>query len=608
MQSKQFLNVKTAALLVVLIYMIPFMLTFYHLGFTDIPPIFNSDMYLYLNMTHLSVNDAGNIISPWYGGEMNPAEFDYGRFSLSFMVFKAIFALCGHSWTLSLIMWNIVWILAIYFSAYYFFKMMLKEQKNLYPIMILALMYLLLVRTTDLKEVIALWTHIPSITDFPELNLSYSRQFFPQSAIPFLFLYLIFLVKLFDNQSLKIWGILLVLQFLALKTFPFLLALIWFLTLIAIIMMHFIDRKKVVWKNAIMMGLAFIVVDAIAWMSAGSAGSPAFKVAAFDFDLSKLSDMIGVSKYLLILFSLIIAFLKPKQGISLKVVVLSLGLASLTSSSCHLFLSSAFQIENHIYYMTDTILTIQMFYIAVILFKETRLTGFKRYITWGLFLFITLSGIAAGYSHYLRFIDQNKDITVIDQYFKEHQKDLGDETDILVMTPAYMPARLSPISLTLEHQFNILYHPDAHFLSSKLQGKPNVHKIRQAIYYYMIGKDMAWVEDAWKENGDFNLQEALTIPGLRLFLIDHNREWFLKKQHDEMKQYFDQVEKKASSIQALLGHYKKFIVVDYSENPLFKEDRLNNYLEYVHSTKKGRFTFKEYKLRDISHQTKANNE
>jgi hypothetical protein len=599
MKNYNLVNIKTAAFLVVLIYMYPFVLTLSQLGFTDIPPIFNSDMYLYLNMTDLSFNSVGNIISPWYGGEMIPAEFDYGRFSLSFLVFKAIFAISAGSWTVAIIIWTIFWVLAIYFSAYYFFKMVIGEKRNLYVLVVLALMFLLLMRTTDLKEVIYFWTHVPSSSDFADLNLAYSRHFFPQAAVPFLFLYMIFFVKLFENHTIKGWIILLVIQLLALKTFPFLLALIWIQTLIAIVIMHFMDRGKVVWKVALIMGILFIVVDALSWMSGGGTGSPAFKVDAFDFDMSKLDDMLGVSKYLIVLFSIIIAFLKPKRGISVKVVVLSLGLASLVASSIHLVLSSAFQIENHIYYFSDTILSIQMFYIAVILFHDVEFKGFKKYLIFAIFVFITFTGIAAAHSHYLKFFEHNQKITEIDQYFTKNSSSLCDEKEMLVITPAYMPAELSPISLALTHKFHILYHPDAHFLSSKLKGEPNVHKMRQSLYFYMIGKDMQWVKDAWKDSGDLKLQEELTIPGLRLLLIDGNRGWFLERQAKEMVGYFEAVENRAPQIRSIFNNYKKIILVDYIENPIFKDDRVDDYLEFVKSSKYGRFVFKEYKGKSV---------
>ena len=123
--------------------------------------------------------------------------------------------------------------------------------------------------------------------------------------------------------------------------------------------------------------------------------------------------------------------------------------------------------------------------------------------------------------------------------------------------------------------------------------------MRQSLYFYMIGKDMEWVKDAWKDSGALKLQEELTIPGLRLLLIDGNRGWFLERQSKEMVGYFDAAAKQAPQMQSIFNQYKKIILVDYLENPIFKDDRVNKYLEFVSSSEHGRFIFREYKGREV---------
>jgi len=570
MKKNEVLTYTGVWLLIALFYLYPYIATFSSIGYGEIPPLFDSDLYLYMNFANVHISPEGTITSPWYGDTINASTWAYRKFDLSFIIFRTIAAICGGSWTLTMIVWTLFWVSVIYIAALWLFRMMAGYDKKL--LIVFGLLFLFLMRVPEIANIIKLWLHLPSISDTLKVDLAFSRAFFPQASIVFLFLYMIFLIKALEKSSLDKWLILTVVQFLALKTFPYLLMIVAFTTFLAVVFYLFSNREKLKFSHILLYALLCGALDLGYLILTGSTESAGMKVSIIDIDFSRLGYFFKGSMILAILFAALIAFIKPKSSYASKITVLSLGISYIVLTLSHAVFSPALQIENHIYYFATVIFAIEIFYLLIQLEEYLKLKeSYKKVIGYLAIILMLIQGALASQSHYKRYYAEN----YINHEIYQGIKNIGCNKDTLIVTPSFVPSLISPISFSLVCESEILYHADAHFLSSKEKNR-DPHKIRQAIYYYLTGKDEKWIHQVWDPKTDWKKQYELVIPVLRLFLKNKNKEEFLKSKEDEMLYYFKNYVKNKDKLNKFFSKYKTVIIVDFNKDPLFKQERIND--------------------------------
>ncbi len=553
---------------IAVLYLYPYFATFLTIGYQEIPPLFDSDLYLYMNFSNVHISPNNTITSPWYGDTINASTWAYRKFDLSFIVFRIIASLCGHNWTITMIVWTLFWITLIYIAAFYLFREIAGRDKKL--LIAFGLLFLFLMRVPEISNIIKTYLHF-SISDTLRVDLAFSRAFFPQASIVFLFLYLYLLIKVLKESKISLWITLSLVQFLALKTFPYLLMILAFLTFLVLFFYFFIEREKLKFSHIFIYAFLCIFLDLSYLILTGHTESAGMKTQIIDIDFSRLKYFFKGSMILAIIFASLIAFIKPKSSNESKIVILSLGLSYIILTLSHAFFSPALQIENHIYYFAATIFAIEIFYLLVQLDSYWKLSlDLKRNIGFAAILLMIFQGAVSAHSHYKRYYLENR----INYEVFQQLKKIGCDRDTLIITPAFVPSLISPISFSLECKSEILYHPDAHFLSKKKKGE-DTHKIRQAIYLYLKGADEAWIDKLWDKDTDWRVQYEYVIPALRLFLKDENRKSFLAKKREEMRFYFEKFVKDNNKLSSFFRKYKKIVIVDFKDKPHFSKDRLN---------------------------------
>ncbi|NPA81106.1 MAG: hypothetical protein GXO31_00670 [Epsilonproteobacteria bacterium] len=571
--------------IIALFYLYPYFATFATIGYSDIPPLFDSDLYLYMNFSLLPISPEGTITSPWYGDTINAAAWAYRKFDLSFIVFRAISTLCGGDLTLTMIVWTLFWVSVIFVAALWLFREIAGRERRF--LIVFGLLFLFLMRVPELSSIVKMWLSLPTIDEKIVVNLTFSRAFFPQASVVFLFLYIYFLIKVLKESKFSLWAVLAVVQFLALKTFPYLLMILAFATFLAIVFVFFTQREKLKISHVLFYALLCGVLDLGYLILTGQTESAGMKTAIIDVDFSRLKYFFKGSMILAIILTAAIAFLKPKSSYESKIAVLSLGLSYIAMTLSHAFFSPALQIENHIYYFASAIFAIEIFYLlAQIDSYLTVSEKIKKAVGYAAIIFILIEGALASQSHYKRYYAENS----INYEVYNELKKIGCDKDTLIITPTFVPSLISPISFALKCKAEILYHPDAHFLSSKERGK-DPHKIRQAIYYYLMGKDEEWIRDVWDPKTDWRVQYDLVIPALRLYLRDKNRERFLREKEEEMEFYYKTYVEDEGALHKFFGKYKKIVVVDFKKDPFFKEDRLDSVMKMRSKEQTDRMNF-----------------
>ena len=125
--------------------------------------------------------------------------------------------MAGRLW-LSVLLWNLLWLILLWATAFLFFESWLPERPP--ELVALGLGMLLFFSFGLLKVHLSTWVH-PSWPRFEDLALPFIRPFFPQVAIPLLLAYLGVQIKwLHTRQSHLLLGMV-ILQLTALAMFPY---------------------------------------------------------------------------------------------------------------------------------------------------------------------------------------------------------------------------------------------------------------------------------------------------------------------------------------------------------------------------------------------------
>jgi hypothetical protein len=90
-------------LIITVIYIYPFIATWYTVGIFALPPYFSPDLYRYLNIVNLKFLNNDLLINPWFGTIVPIKDvLIYDRFGLPLKLFHTISLLFGGNLTLTL--------------------------------------------------------------------------------------------------------------------------------------------------------------------------------------------------------------------------------------------------------------------------------------------------------------------------------------------------------------------------------------------------------------------------------------------------------------------------------------------------------------------------
>ena len=232
----------TVGLLAMLIVSeVPFVLTFAKTGWSPLPPVvdYPADQMLYLNFTVIQHSSPAEVVNPWYGDRVPIAAVPHLQFPITFQLFNVL-RLAIHSWTGAMLIWTAVWSLLTFVAAVFCLRSIAPELDAAYAVLFA---FAWLVLRSPLTYVSA-FASLPSYRGFLDLTLPYERFAFPQVALPAFLAYWGFLAKALRKPRWRtlVWMVLL--QFAACITFPYIVPLMALGTLLAILIAAFRSNEQ----------------------------------------------------------------------------------------------------------------------------------------------------------------------------------------------------------------------------------------------------------------------------------------------------------------------------------------------------------------------------
>lgn len=121
------------------------------------------------------------------------------------------------------------------------------------------------------------------------------------------------------------------------------------------------------------------------------------------------------------------------------------------------------------------------------------------------------------------------------------------------------------------------------------------HRFRQAIYLYFTGKTSSYVTKAlspdWSDIGE---QRKLALIGEGNLLKGSTRNESLEYIKSRLVPLVSQVEKRDPRVQNLFRSYKKILVIDRIDKPVFSTNNISDYLKKVKEEEKGSYLIRWY--------------
>lgn len=537
----------------------------------DLPVSMGADLYLYLNFSALSHGDK-TIINPWYGTEMPYGEAAYTQFDLAFRGFSLLWHLLGERWVASVQIWNAFFTLLIFITAMALWAVLLPDKSI--PFLALGATFLCLFDLTATREVLAAWDALPALEGFTTLNFPFFRPFFPQVVSPLLFAYLALQINaLTTPQSWPPWLGMALIQWLVLATFPYLTLLLAAITSLTLLVLLAADSTRIHWPAVLSFGLMSAFLDLSFMFLKGSGtwarpggGSP------WQFSPAGFTGAVGGVTILLCLLILLIFASKRAMKLEIWSTLLGFGLATEVLLFSDLFISPLLQISVHIGYFTPATLGILVVFLGSRLLPNDRV--WAKYAMGTALCLLLTHGALVAYGKTLR--TRSLDAAVVDQARLLNSVQTT-EHDLVILPARFVDqGTWVPLVSTAE----VLFVRMGEFLLRP--SDIGIHRQRQALHLYLSGWTSSHIEVmlAKPESAtaaDWNL--VMRIDDYWLQKMDRAR--LNESIRTELLPFLQRFEASdGAAAEQILSQYKRILVLDAVDSPVFDVKRLQHLLEF----------------------------
>jgi hypothetical protein len=549
------------SLAIIAIYVYPFLATTYTVRAMDVPPNFAPDLSLYLNLSNLRSTGGGEIIDPYYGLVTQPNPIGVVTFRLAFQLFGLLERFFGGDLWVTAMVWNIAIWTAICGAGIWLFEEVVPESAS--PIRVLGLSLLLLFPFGTLHNLLMGWAKLPSFTGFQGVGLPYIRTFFPQAAIVWLLLYLCLLIRVQHRPGWLPWAWMFVVQGLAFAMFPYTTALMAGTTLVAVL--PFLSIRSRSAGTVLLFGLACGAGDLAYFLRNWNGESPHLLTSFFQFHPEIISRLAGGTTLLLIVLTLLTALLPAAGSREAKWTVFGLGLSNAVMLLGDILFSPALQITPHAVYFFDCTVAIEVTYLAAVFYLrfEQMLPGFR----WAVAVVVVgllVNGTVLAATTYRDFLPMNWEIANLAQVLRSVRPGVGD----LVIVKARSvddPCAWVPL-LT---RATVLFCRNSQVALTTEQ-RETIYRVRQAFYLYFTGQTSETIKEI-TVNQDATGSNFLTIFG-------QTREQEISSIQSELMPVLLRLEKEDSGLRSFFQSFKRILVIDSVERPIFRRERLAAYL------------------------------
>ena len=569
-----------ALLLVILVlYLYPLAATRAHLGPSPLPPLFAPDLYCYLNLSNPQTVAPHVVANPWYGLPVPEAATGYGKFGLSFVLFGVLRRLLGGSWWAAVAIWTALWTLLICLAAVWLLRRLLPQGNGM--LLGLSTALLLLADLHTLPALLAAWLHLPSLRGFEGVALPYARSFFPQVAIPLVLAYIGLQVDALQKRRWLSWLGMAAVQGLAFVLFPYAMLLMAGITGLVLLLALLARRLQPSYAQIAGFGLLCALLDA-AYLFHGGAGAISAGGPLVVLDPALLLHLLlSKTLWLVLVVTALVGLLRAERP-EVKWTLVSLGGTTALLLLADGVISPALQIANHGLYFVHTTLTLQLAYLLAMVYPAL-LRRIPR-LRWALPVFLVLilaDGALTAHGNYRALLP-----------FNQVQKDKAGILVSLDLQPDDMviaDARFVDDTgcwLPLLSRARVLFCRDAEFALLRAD-EDRVQRLRQALYLYFAGRDPAWVDQVLSPAGDFSEQNFLSLTLERLDLEGPQRAEALASLKALIDSRLALVEQGDPAARLMFGDFRRIVVLDRADDPLFERSRIAKYLRIEREERRG---------------------
>src|SRR5882762_770781 len=218
-RTKRYLTAAIVIAFNLCIYSLPTLMTATALRSRGVPVISGADLSLYLNLSNVGPSREHLNLNPYYGTVIQSGLFGYATFDLAFRMFNVAAKITQYNLSSALLVWNLFWWSAIALGAIWFWELTLPTEAL--PVQWLGVSLLLLFNFGVVRSLLHAWLHLPLLDGFADLNLPYSRAFFPQVPIALLLFYLVLQVLALRFGKWHSWTAMCVVQIAGFWAFPY---------------------------------------------------------------------------------------------------------------------------------------------------------------------------------------------------------------------------------------------------------------------------------------------------------------------------------------------------------------------------------------------------
>jgi hypothetical protein len=550
-------------------------------GSRIVPPISAPDLSLYLNISNIHTTDAGNVLDPYYGVPVPIARMGYLKFGTAFRLFRGLESLLHGSLWWSLLLWNLFWWGLLCLVAVWFFRSFLPNNSAL--VIVAGLAFLMLFNFGVLRNQLEAWIHPFSLGSFRDVELPYIRPFFPQIPTPLVILYLGLQIRALQKKSLSFWVSMVFIQFLAFAIFPYAMLMMAGISAVAILGQFLSKSAPMHWAKLFLyaavcgaVDLAFFLHGNEATRSGGPTPQP-----LIHFQLATLPHRTGGTWLLLALFAVIVYFIRglapeikwPVLGLAFSNLFLLLGDA--------FFSETALQVSQHAGYFVQVTATVLLFFIvSAALSRAFERKAIVRSAFSAAIVLLLLNGALMAEAGYRNSLPDNLEHAELARILHSDQP---QEQDLVIARALSVDDDCAWVPLASNS--HVLFCRNAQVLLSPEQNQ-QVQRFRQALYLYFTNKDKEWVEHILDDRKAITELTRLTFLG-QVTTDAKDREQAIQEVRAELIPALIKVEDRDEDVRSFFARYRRVLVIDNPERPVFDRSRLSSYLEITKEENSG---------------------
>lgn len=562
----------TAVTVVVLaIYSYPYLRNWRAIGVSKLPPLLSDNVYLYLNLAKLPEIGGQTVVNPWYGNTVPEQEIAYRRFGLAIHSFRALDQLTAGNTALALLIWNTGWIIATTLSALWLLSLF--GLRTDVPALGFAASVILLLHIPVVLSAINHWAQTGRTI---LLTLPYYRSFFPQVAIPLLLLYLGFQIKALSSQSSVWWIAMAALQFVAFASFPYAALLMGGTSLVATAVVLLRGRSSFRLGHCLLFVALSFLADVFFLLKTGSPARGFGKEQHSIFDVKA----VWPNRYQLLIAFLMIGLISVIILIdrlrALPMTATMIGLAAtmlFVPGMAAIFFSPVLQIPLHMYYFTHTVLAALAAGTIGVLNHSSQRRSVRTSILVSGTVAVGLVGLTAAAMSGAFFERQNAANGRLARALESMSLAQND----LLIVPSDSDDSIASWYPLVGRTSVLFYYYGEYFVPAS---DDREHWYRLSLYLHLKGRDAQSIGRALTLRG-FSEETHFLVGHRRLQLLfgPRRNEALDLVKRDLLPQLLE-IEQNRSGASRFFRRYRRIVVVDRFNRPIFSEERLRQHIRF----------------------------